>query len=303
VADARIFPLLEVSRAELDRLVEGEIASVELLDGGLTNTLHRVTLASGGSVVVKHCVGGVQPYADELATLTKLAGILPVPEVVRFEADRHVIVYRWIDGVTLHECRKHEPPAAFASLADPLGRLFAWIARTEPLDPTDRWTVAPLLAHARVQLADSRARHRMGAPLADALLRVYAGSDERLGWGRQCLSHGDMGGRNILVQRADGDRWRIGGVIDWEAASTGSPLVDIGSLFRYSARYDDQFLAEFERGYREADGMLPRDWCRLARQLDALRMIDTLDEVRELPGVFADCRMLLAKLVADLGGA
>ena len=33
--------------------------------------------------------------------------------------------------------------------------------------------------------------------------------------------------------------------------------------------------------------------------LDALRLVDTLDVPRELPGVFADCRMLLAKLVAD----
>ena len=97
-----------------------------------------------------------------------------------------------------------------------------------------------------------------------------------------------------------GERWRIGGVIDWEAATCASPLVDIGSLFRYAARYDAKFVADFERGYREADGALPEDWLHSARLIDALWLVEMLDEQRELPGVYADCRMLVAKLVADL---
>ena len=92
-------------------------------------------------------------------------------------------------------------------------------------------------------------------------------------------------------------------MIDWEDAGTGSPLVDLGSLFRYPTRYTAVFRGEFEVGYREVGGTLPDDWYRTARLIDALRVIDTLDVVRELPGVFADCRMLLAKLAADLNAA
>ena len=136
--------------------------------------------------------------------------------------------------------------------------------------------------------------------MVKALTAAFDKRASQLGWGHQCLCHHDIGGRNILVQRADGERWRIQGVIDWESAGTGSPLVDIGSLFRYAPRYDEQFRTEFDRGYREAGGTLPDDWYRLARTLDAFRLIDTLDGIREMPGVFADCRMLLAKLVADL---
>jgi aminoglycoside phosphotransferase (APT) family kinase protein len=299
MADARIFPLLEVSRAALEALVDAPIAKIELLQGGFTNTLHRVRLATGGSVVVKHYAGGLTSYRDELSSLSKLAGVLPVPEIVRADESQRAIVYRWIDGLTLDECRHDEPPAAFASLADPLGRLFAWVARTEPLD-AERWNAAAEIAQARTQLANSRARERMGGPLAEALVQAFAAAGDRLGWGAPCLCHHDIGDRNILVQRADGDRWRIAGVIDWESAAAGSPLVDVGSLFRHAARYDATFRAEFERGYREAGGTLPEDWERTARLLDAVRMIDMLDEERELPGVYADCRMLLAKLVADL---
>jgi hypothetical protein len=88
-------------------------------------------------------------------------------------------------------------------------------------------------------------------------------------------------------------------VIDWESAAIASPLVDPGQLFRYLGRYDAAFVAEFERGYREAGGTLPEGWLRTARLLDATAIVDILDERRELPGVFADCRKMLAELVAD----
>ncbi len=300
VDDARIYPLLPVSRADLEALVEGPIVRFEPLEGGFTNTLHKVTLASGAIVVVKHYAGGRKAFSDERATLTRLAGILPVPEIVRDAPERKALVYKWIDGSTLDECRRREPPAAFASLADPLGRLFAWVASTEPLDAADRWDAAPLLAGARALIAKGRARERMGTPLAKALAEAFDAHGDRLGWGHQCLCHHDIGGRNVLVQRAEGDRWRIQGVIDWESAGTGSPLVDIGSFFRYAPRFDDAFVSDFGAGYREAGGTLPDDWFRTARLLDAFRLIDTLDGIREMPGVYADCRMLLTKIVTDL---
>jgi aminoglycoside phosphotransferase (APT) family kinase protein len=300
VDDARIYPWLPVSQQDLAALVDAPISKFEPLEGGFTNTLHKVTLITGAVVVVKHYAGGKKAYRDEVATLRRLGGSLPVPEVVRTDDAKRAVVYKWIEGTTLDECRAKQPPAAFASLADPLGRLFAWVASTEPLDPKDRWDVAPLLANARALLAGSRARERMGAPLTNALIAAFDARGDQLGWGHQCLCHADIGGRNILVQRADGDRWRIQGVIDWESAGTGSPLVDIGSLFRYAPRYDEKFRNEFERGYREADGKLPDGWYLTARLLDSFRLIDTLDGLREMPGVYHDCRMLLTKLVGDL---
>ncbi len=298
--DARLYPWIPVTREELQALVESPIAKFEPLTGGFTNTLHKVTMTTGQVVVVKHYAGGPKAFRYEVETLTRLAGVLPVPEIVRADADRKAVVYRFIAGTTLDDCRAKEPPAAFASLADPLGRLFAWVARTEPLDAKDRWEVAPLLAHARSLLATSRARERMGNPLATALLAAYDACADRLGWGTQVLCHHDIGARNILVQRADGERWRIQGVIDWESAGTGSELVDVGSLFRYAPRYDDTFVSEFGRGYAEAGGTLPDGWYVTARLVDSFRLLDTLDGVHELPGIYQDCRMLLTKLVGDL---
>lgn len=299
VADARVFPLIPVTREELEQIVGGRIVRFAGVGGGLTNTLHRVVLANGGVVVVRHHAGGAEPFQDELATIQRLAGLLPVPELVRADPDRHAIVYRWIDGITMDECRREQPPAAFASLAGPLGRLLAWLTRCEPRND-ERWDVAPILAQARLQLLEGRTRARVGAPIADVVAAALDEAADRLAWGAPCLSHGDIGGRNVIVQRAEGDRWRIAGVIDWETAAIASPLVDLGELFRHPARHDAAFVAGFERGYREAGGVLPDGWLRTARLLDATTIVDVLDEPRELPGVFADCRELLARLAADL---
>ncbi|MCX5743835.1 MAG: aminoglycoside phosphotransferase family protein [Proteobacteria bacterium] len=298
--EARIESLVVVPPGELAELVGGDPIEVMRVDGGLTNTIHRVTLAGGASFAVKHYAGGVAPFRDELTTLRQLHGVLPVPEVVRADDRRHAIVYRWVEGITLDECRRTQPAAVFASLAEPLGRLLAWMART---DAPGSWALAPIVERAHALLTDGRPRERLGAPVSDALRRAYDAVGDNLAWGPLCLSHGDFGSRNLIVQQADGDRWRIAGVIDWETMAAGAPLVDIGALFRYGMRYDAPFRADFARGYREAgrEGeILPDDWFVWARMLDATWLVETLDEDRELPGVFADCKKLIGRLVAEL---
>jgi aminoglycoside phosphotransferase (APT) family kinase protein len=271
MSDGRVFPLIEVSREELTRLTGGKpIAKIERVDGGLTNTIHKVALESGELYAVKHYAGGKDAFEAELVTLTLLHGTLPVPDVVEADADHHVIVYRWIDGITLNDLRKAEPRSV-GSLAEPLGRYLAWLART---DATEPFELAAILERAYRQLVDGRARQRLGAPLADALHKALEAHEPQLAWGTVCLVHGDLGGRNVLV---------------------------IGSLFRNTSRFEAEFATAFERGYREADGTLPDGWLLTSRLLDATWLIDTLDEPREFPGVYADCRMLLAGLAKDLG--
>lgn len=293
--DGRLFPLIEVAREELRALVGAPILAVSRVDGGLTNTIHRVTLESGDMLAVKHYAAGRDAFEAELVTLTLLHGTLPVPDVVHADADRQAIVYRWIDGITLNDCRQTARDTA-ASIADPLGRLMAWLART---DATEAYELTPILERTYRQLVDGRARRRLGAPLADAIRKAIEAAEPRLAWGTVCLVHGDLGGRNVLVQRAAPDRWRINGVIDWEATSTGSPLFDLGSLFRDTTRFDARFVAAFERGYREADGTLPDGWLLTARLLDATWLVDALDEPREFSGMYAACETLLATLAKD----
>ena len=296
LTNVRVFPLLEVGRDELAEIVGGTVARIEPIDGGLTNTIHRVTRESGEVFGVKHYAGGRDWFDTERTTLTLLHGTLPVPEIVHVDDRRLAIVYRWIDGITLHELRKQGQHTAFASLAEPLGHVLYLLAKS---DATEPFELTSLLEQAYRQLADGPGRERLGVPLADALRKALEAREPELAFGTVCLSHGDLGHRNVLVHRS-GERWRVNGIIDWETTTTGSPLFDVGSLFRYANRADDDFRAAFERGYRDAGGTLPDGWFLTARLLDAIFLIEVLADTDDLPEIHADMRRLLTRLVADL---
>jgi aminoglycoside phosphotransferase (APT) family kinase protein len=297
VTQARVFPLIDVSRDQLAAVVGGRIVGAEPVHGGLTNTIHKVVTDTGETFGVKHYAGGREWFETELTTLTLLHRTLPVPEVAHADMERLVIVYHWIEGITLLDLRRQGHADAFASLAAPLGTVLAHLATS---DATEPFELTDMLEQSYARLTTGRARGRLGVTLADALRHHLDAAEPSLAFGTVCLTHGDLGHRNVIVARA-GERWRINGVIDWETASTGSPLADIGSLFRYAERADPAFRAAFERGYRDAGGDLPPAWFTTARLLDVLELVAVLDEEREIEAVFADCRKLVAKLVAELG--
>src|SRR5262249_46492706 len=110
-----------------------------------------------------------------------------------------------------------------------------------------------------------------------------------------CCVHGDFSARNVLVALSpDRITGRIAGVLDWEAATTGSVLRDVGSLFRFTNRYDVAFRAAFAH----AHGGLPPDWFPRARLLDTTQMIATLAEERDLPIMHYELCNVVAQIAA-----
>ena len=297
VTKVRVFPLLEIGRAELANMVGGQIAKLELAEGGLTNTIHKVRLETGSVLGIKHYAGGRQWFDTELMTLTLLHGTVPVPEVVHADDKRLAIVYKWIDGITLHELRKQGDVAAYAALAEPLGRVLAYLAKT---DATESFELTTVLERAYRALADGPARERLGDACADGLRRALEAHEPILAWGAVCLSHGDLGHRNVIVARSGG-RWRVNGIIDWETTTTSSPLADIGSMFRYSSRADERWRADFARGYQDGAGEpLPPDWLIAARLLDSTELVAVLADAELDAQVADDIRVLVVRLVDEL---
>jgi aminoglycoside phosphotransferase (APT) family kinase protein len=320
-SDPRCLPFVEVEldkiQALLDPVLKGAaIGSIERVEGGLTNTLYRVTPADGGaSLCLRIFASGRLAWETERNILARVSASLPVPDVLlagRGDSDfpYPYLVYRWIEGVTLNKCRRHAPPAALLSLAEPLGRVLAGVASFSYADARNGEsnaaqskpsTIEALLPANEAMLLRGLARKRLGGGLADAMWRRLEVSAVRLRALDHiaCLVHGDLGGRNILVAPAEDGGWRISGLIDWEAAFSGSALWDVGSFFRYPKRYSETVRQRFEQGYRDAGGALPEDWLRTARLLDSTRLVEVLNEERELPTVFAECRELLETVVAE----
>lgn len=312
-ADPRVHPLIHLDPPAIEAMMAPVLGGTTVrvvtpVDGGLTNTTYRVTAADGAVYGLRVHAGGPTALERERQILAALRGTIPVPDVLFIDAGgaHPYLVYRWIEGITLNQCRREAGPAALLALAQPLGGM---LARTSaaPLPgldgALDEIRIDALLAEADERLRTGLARARLGAELADALRATLAANAARLNALEHAggLVHGDFGGRNVLVRRDGDGGWEISGVIDWESAGTGSAMWDVGSLFRYPLRYTPLFRDEFERGYRAAGGELPEDWWRAARLLDSTRLVAILAEPRDLPSVFAECRELTASIVASDG--
>jgi len=311
-ADPRVRPLVSMDVATVEALCApitggGTLGTVVTIDDGLVNTLLRITTTAGVDYAVRIAGDATTPGLEvEAELLRRLAARLPVPKPVVVSSTATTLahpylIYPWIDGITLNECRRSHGRAAIATLAHSLGRLAATIATmpdvaTLPLPPV---SVANALEEADMLVDGSPARDRLGPGVADALRAELRGWEARL---RQLdattgLVHHDFSGRNVIVRQTDDGTWDVSGILDWETASVGSSSWDLGSLFRYAHRYDADFRERFETGYRAGGGSLPDEWWRLSRLLDATRLVGIVSGDRELPTVFDDCRSIIGQLI------
>jgi len=284
-------PEILLTKAQIEELLGCPVDRVERVPGGLVNTIYRVE-TRGETLTLRLFSRGQAACAIERALLTRLAGSIPVPELLR--AGPSFVVTRWVEGMTLNEFRRASAPDALLALAGHLGALAARVASFDASGlENGRTDSAAFIAGACRQLERGPARERLGSGLADSLVALYAGFEIPAA---ETLAHGDFGGRNILIS----PEGRIAAVIDWEDAFAGSPLWDVGSLFRYAGRFREPFRAHFEVGYREAGGILGENWWTAARLLDAARQIETIDSPAAQPEVVAEVTELLS-IVASAG--
>lgn len=80
-------------------------------------------------------------------------------------------------------------------------------------------------------------------PRGTAIMRWLAANipaEERI-----CVTHNDFRFDNVVLDPADPTR--VVGVLDWELATLGDPLMDLGNTLAYWVQADDDFLAQATR--------------------------------------------------------
>lgn len=280
-----------------DAVPGAAVRHVAAVPGGLSNTGLKAVLdapAGPGAVLVRLWQCDPADARKEVALLRRLAELLPVPRVRRFDPADPAMgvpcgVLDWIEGERLDRAAPRLSGAELATLGRAVGRALAAahgvrFAHTGFLDPM----LAPgppldfggagLVAWVR-ECLDGRAGPRLGAALSAELLRFAEAQGGRLDvdWARQpCLSHGDFNGSNILVH-AEGDAgWGVAGVLDWEFALAGGPAFDFGNLLRPPLGEIEGFAEAVASGYAGAGRTLPPDWRRVARIADLFAWVDFL---------------------------
>jgi len=266
------------------------IVRARVLSGGFRNENIELVTAWGERFVLRrfrHGDGG----AVEAALAARLAGVVPVPEVIAVG-----------DGVLLSRFAPGMPLSAALSVVDPVrlghavGSTLAAVGTVgferpgffgDTLEPDGSEPTADLPRFVERCLRDSDA---LSPAEQDALLghatRCAALLTEVRG-SRQ-LVHSDYNPKNLLVD----EHGAVTAVLGWEFALASSPLIDIGNMLRFPdelpAAYPDAFIA----GFAEAGGWLPDNWREISQALDLFALAEFLTRPPE--------HLFLGKAVAVL---
>ena len=225
-----------------------EPLSMTAISGGWSNITYLVTDAAGRRLVVRRPpssdpAGGAHDVLREAALVAALRGTaVPVPTVVAQCADLGVARHPFyatdfVPGPVVRSAEvaaavrpEHRRELGFA-LVDVLADLqavdldvvgLAWLRRRAPYLPrqlrrwTDQWR--------RIATREVPAVDRAAERLAVAVEAVEPRPD--------VLVHGDFRFGNVIIDDAGAGEVapRIAALLDWELATTGHPLADLGAL-------------------------------------------------------------------------
>jgi aminoglycoside phosphotransferase (APT) family kinase protein len=226
-------------------LAQGPLTA-SLVTGGRSNLTYLVTDGVDTVVLRRPPLGHVLATAHDMAreyrVMTALSPTpVPVPRTLHLCQDPGVIgapfylmervdgpVYRRRgDSAHLTQAQRHDLSAA---LVDVLADLHSVDAGTVGLDDFGRpdGYLARQVRRWSTQLEHSRSRELPGmAALRDALAASVPTTR------RTAVLHGDYRLDNVIVDPADPGR--VAALLDWEMATLGDPLADLGLMLVYAA--------------------------------------------------------------------
>jgi aminoglycoside phosphotransferase (APT) family kinase protein len=263
----------------------GEPLRAELIVGGKSNLTYRLAQGERTWVLRRPPLGHRMPTAHSMrreeTVLRALADSdVPVPRVVATCDDPEVLgagfyVMEEVDGMVVREPAdvRFGPDDArrcSEALVDTLATLHAAPYEALGLGGFGRpeGFMARQVERWQEQLARGRAR-----PL-DALDRLGERVAERIPRdGGAAIVHGDYRIDNVLLDRADPGR--VAAVLDWEMATIGDPLADLGMLLMYWGRPGDDFASDVHAitalpGFLDRDEVAARYEARSGRSLAGL---------------------------------
>jgi aminoglycoside phosphotransferase (APT) family kinase protein len=269
-------PRLSLPRVAFQEILALAFPQCNLLSvsplSGLRNSSFKLELDRRPCcVVLRVYEHDVSICRKEIDLLERIAATLPVPEILYAEPDGlgeipPFVLTRYIEGVTLQHLKRSGDGREIAQAAFAVGEVLAEVGRVSferagwlgpgadscgPLmvgnDPipsfVDACLAEPLLQN-RVSRETRDSMQSLVWSYAPRLIEVDAATS---------LVHGDFGKRNVLMKCEYG-QWRVAGILDWEFAVSGSPLIDIGHFLRYERAKRPLLEPWFGNGFVQAGG-------------------------------------------------
>ncbi|MGB2710510.1 MAG: phosphotransferase family protein [Conexibacter sp.] len=191
-----------------------------------------------------------------------------VPEMIALCTDHDVLgsdfyVMERVDGVIPRASMPPEvgtDPARMAALGERFVDLLAELHAVDPV-ATGLAGLGRGPGYVGRQVAGWSERYRRAktwnVPSFERVMRWL--EDEQPADTGACVIHNDFRLDNLVLDRSDGDPPRVRAVLDWELATIGDPLMDLGSSLAYWVQADDGFTGRlFRRQPTHLPGMPTR---------------------------------------------
>lgn len=241
---ARLTPWLDGARPGLR---QGPLRG-EVIAGGRSNLTYRLSDGSSTWALRRPPMGHVLPTAHDMAreytVITALHGsAVPVPEPLALCSDREVLgepfyLMSFVDGIVLDQPAKAGDPITARRSTE---ALVDTLVALHGIDPREVGLAAFGRPDGFLQRQLIRWHKQFQASVPDGSnteANVVSALGERLpGSARAGIVHGDYRLTNVLFEPDLGDgRAAIAAVVDWEMATLGDPLTDVGLLYVYHER-------------------------------------------------------------------
>lgn len=295
----RAEPRRTLSAEQLEQVIQAafpgrRVMKVEPLTDGWRNANFKLHLdRMSEPVVLRIYEHDASLCQKEIDLIRLMNGSVPVPEVLYAEPRgtediSPFAIMRYVDGISLWELKKSQDARAIAQAAHAAGETLAAIGRTTFSQPgwiTSGPTVTgplrdgpdPVPQFVDSCLASANLQRRVPADLRDRTSAFVWSRRSQLSEvdNDKCLVHGDFGKRNLLM-RMVGGKWTVAAVLDWEFATSGCALADVGHFLRHERAARPMFEPHFSQGYLHAGSTLPQGWHQLARVIDLAALCESL---------------------------
>ena len=247
--------------------------TAEMISGGRSNLTYLLRTPGGQWVLRRPPLGHILPTAHDMGREYRMISALadtevPVPRPFAFCQDPDVIgapfyIMEYCRGIVI---RDRWPPD-YGSEADRGRTSQALVTTLAKLHAVD-WQAVGLADFARPGGYVERQLRRLQAQWESSKTQEVPLLEEV--WARLSASlppsppstivHGDLHLHNIML--AEDDPGRIVAVLDWELATIGDPLADLGWMLAFWAQADDSPLRLTARGEGTPATALPGFWSR-----------------------------------------